>query len=159
MAVGEDQLENLRNEEQRLLALRKAGDLLARAEQSSGGLFLKLRKKGFSASVSRQAVDRVIELGLLDDERFATFWLESRLRQHPEGQTLLYQGLLSRGVTPESAKAALNSVLSEEEIQNAVINAGIKLTRRHGADEKKLKQALLRKGFSNREIRYFFEHN
>ncbi|MBB6481142.1 regulatory protein [Spirochaeta isovalerica] len=159
MVLEENEMDILEEEEQRVLALRKAGDLLSRAEQSSGGLFLKLKKKGFSDAVCRQAVDRVVELGLLDDERFATFWLESRLRQHPEGRNILYQGLLARGVAAESAKEALSRVVKEDVMLQAVLKAGSKLSRRYGSDEGKLRRALLRRGFSQGEIRYFFEHN
>jgi len=159
MPLDEELLEKLEQEDHRLQALRKAVDLLGRAEQSSGGLYLKLKKKGFSDQASRQAVDRVVELGWLDDERFASLWLQSRLRSHPEGKSLLYQGLMARGVSSDSAKAAIAENLSDEVLLEAVIKAGTKLSRRYGSDREKVRQALLRRGFSSREIRYFLEDN
>lgn len=156
--VSDELLEDLVSESERIKALLKAGELLARSENSSGGLYRKLVKKGFSESSSRSAVDRVRELGLLDDARFARFWLEDRLRHHPEGRRALLGGLINRGVPHETAANAIGDILSEEDMLQAVMKAGRKISVRSKGDDLKLRQALSRRGFSSAEIRYFFKH-
>jgi len=156
--IGEDLLDKFEIESDYVKALHKAGELLSRAEQSSGGLYIKLIKKGFSQLSCRNAVERVQVLGLLDDERFAELWISSRLRTHPEGKSALFQGLVSRGVNPERAKMALSRCLSEEDLLKAVLKAGKKLSVKYKDSDQKLRQALYRRGFTNREIHHFLDN-
>ncbi|MBI9096932.1 MAG: regulatory protein RecX [Spirochaetaceae bacterium] len=156
-SADQDLLEMLEVESDSIKALQKAGELIARAEQSSGGLYIKLKKKGFSDIACSSAVESVVDAGLLDDERFAQFWIASRLRKHPEGRTMLYKGLVTRGVKPEKAKSAIRSSVSEEDLQKAVLKAGKKLSVKYGQSDQKLRQALYRRGFSSEEITYYFD--
>ncbi len=156
--VDEDFLEKLEFESDCVMALQKAGDLIGRAEQSSGGLYVKLKKKGFSDGACKNAVERVCQLNLINDERFAEMWISSRLRSHPEGKSALYKGLLSRGVKSKSAKSALEQNLSEEDLHRAVQKAGRKLLVKYRDSNLKVKQALYRRGFTSGEIQYFLEN-
>jgi regulatory protein len=159
LELGEEELEHLEEEHQRILALQKAGDLLSRSEQSSGGLFLKLKKKGFSDSICRATVNRAVEKGYIDDARFARFWLASRMRRHPEGRSHLCQGLISKGVPREIAYDVVDQEICEDDFLRAVVLAGEKLQKRYKSDKNKLRQALMRRGFTGSQIRYFFEEN
>jgi regulatory protein len=156
--IGSDLLELLEIESEKIQALHKAGDLISRAEQSSGGLYLKLKKKGFSDSACLSALEKVQDLGLLDDLRFSEFWITGRLRKHPEGRSMLLRGLLTRGVSPHKAKSAIELYVSEEDLYSAVMKAGEKLSSKYEDSEQKLQQALYRRGFSTGEINYFL-HN
>lgn len=155
--VDEELLGLMTLESDYVKALLKAGDLLNRAEQSSGGLYIKLKKKGFLDLSCRKAVHRVQVLGLLDDERFSELWVSSRLRTHPEGKSALYRGLLSRGVPAEWAKKVLDRCLSEDELLYAVVKAGEKLSIKYKDSKQNLCQSLQRRGFTYREIQYFLD--
>lgn len=156
--IDEDFLAKLEFESDCVMALQKARDLIGRAEQSSGGLYVKLKKKGFSDGACKIAVERVCQLNLINDERFAELWISSRLRSHPEGKSALFKGLLSRGVKSKSAKYALEQNLTEEDLRRAVLKAGIKLIVKYRDSDQQVKQALYRRGFTNREIQYFLEN-
>jgi len=158
LEIDEDLLELLEVESESIEALKKAGDLISRAEQSSHGLFLKLKKKDYSDSACKFAVDKVVASGLLNDERYAEFWISARLRSHPEGKSKLYAGLLSRGVASEKAKLALENCVSEEDLLCAVLSAGNKLLTKYEKTDQKLQNALYRRGFSSREIKYFLDN-
>ncbi len=156
--INEDLLEKLEIESQSIQALIKAADLIARAEQSSGGLYRKLKKKGFPDYVCSYAVDKVKSANLLNDYRFSEMWIFSRLRSHPEGKMKLYAGLISRGVPSEKAQAALNNCLSEDDLQISVMKAGKKIMGKYEISDQKFHKALYRRGFSSREIKYFLEN-
>ena len=70
---------------------------------------------------------------------------------------MLYKGLVARGVKPEKAKSAITLSVSEEDLQKAVMNAGKKLSAKYCESDQKLRQALYRRGFSSKEITYYFD--
>jgi len=88
-------------------AERHALSLLTRAEQSSGGLSIKLARKGFSQQETEPVLHFLQKTGLLDDYRFASLWIASRLRRHPDGRRNLVSGLVSRGVPITVAQSAV----------------------------------------------------
>jgi SOS response regulatory protein OraA/RecX len=67
----------------------------------------RLIRSGYPAGFVDGAVDRLVELGLLDDEAYARQWLQSRDRARPRGERVLRQELRLRGVPQELAAAAL----------------------------------------------------
>ncbi len=156
--VNDELLEKLELESNSIKALIKGIDLINRSEQSSGGLFIKLKKRGFSDIVSKGVVSRLVSDNLLQDDRFAEMWLHSRLRKHPEGVSRLFAGLVSRGVPSSVAKESIEKYTNEEILEQAVIDAGQKLLKRDKMSGQKLKDSLYRLGFSYREIKYFLDN-
>ncbi len=47
------------------------------------------------------AIDRLVELGILDDAAFARAWVESRDRAHPRGGRALRQELRAKGIADD----------------------------------------------------------
>ena len=62
------------------------------------------------------------------------------------------------GVAPEKAENALANCVTEEDLQAAVLSAGRKLQSKYKNSREKLQNALYRRGFSTREIKYFLEN-
>jgi len=58
----------------------------------------RLHRQGYPDPLVLVAVDRLVDLGLLDDVAFARSWLESRDRAHPRGERALRTELLEKGV-------------------------------------------------------------
>ena len=54
-------------------------------------------------------MDRLTELGFLDDEAFARAWVESRDRAHPRGQRVLRNELRTRGVARDLVDRAMEA--------------------------------------------------
>lgn len=58
----------------------------------------RLRRSGVSDEVLEAAIDRLAELGYVDDESFARWWAEQRDRHAPRGRRLVEAELRQRGV-------------------------------------------------------------
>jgi len=67
----------------------------------------RLTDAGYRAELIQGAIDRLLAIGLLDDDAFARHWLESRDRARPRGETVLKRELRLRGVDPGIIAAAL----------------------------------------------------
>ena len=87
--------------------------LIARAEQCTFGLSRKLEKKGHELACINAVLSRLTELQLIDDQRFARLWLESRLYLARSPRKLLIS-LRGRGIDRKTAEAALKNALDEE---------------------------------------------
>ena len=79
---------------------RSAMDLLARREHSYAELQRKLRQRGASGDMAEVELDRLVEDGLLSDERFCEAYIYA-LSQRGYGPARLREELRQRGV-PES---------------------------------------------------------
>jgi len=58
----------------------------------------RLTRAGYREDLVAGAIDRLTELGMLDDEAFARAWVESRDRAHPRGEHALMLELRQKGV-------------------------------------------------------------
>ena len=53
---------------------------------------------GYPVAIVEQVLERLVEIGYLDDEAFARAWVESRDRARPRGSTALRRELQRKGV-------------------------------------------------------------
>ncbi len=67
----------------------------------------RLTTAGYRADLVTSALDRLGDLGLLDDEAFARAWVESRDRAHPRGEHALMLELRQKGIEARVIAAAL----------------------------------------------------
>src|SRR5262245_64176827 len=58
----------------------------------------RLISAGYRSDLIEGAIDRLTELGILDDEAFARSWVESRDRARPRGERALRSELALKGV-------------------------------------------------------------
>jgi regulatory protein len=152
--LNPDVEEGLRFAADCLRAERAALRLIARAEQCSTGLSLKLGKRKFKANCTEAVISRLIELKLIDDRRFACLWLESRLGLRRSPHRLL-AGLVNRGIDMRGAKQILNEVLDEEAEFSLLLRFAEKYSKKY--DTRELKHLFKREGFSSKSIELFFE--
>lgn len=87
----------------RELALRG----LERRRRTRSELATWLRQRGVSTAESAPILDRLTEVGLLDDLEYARVYLARRAASRPRGARLLRLELLSKGVPAELADQAL----------------------------------------------------
>ena len=138
-----------------LLRAEKAGlRLIARAEQCSHGLALKLEKRGHEPDCINTVISRLLELKLIDDNRYARLWLESHLRLARSPRRLA-SSLYRRGIERDDADNALKTALNEEE-EFAMLSRYVKkhLRKKSGKDVS-LKHLLKSEGFSPQVITRF----
>jgi SOS response regulatory protein OraA/RecX len=67
----------------------------------------RLSDAGYRPELIQGAVDRLLAIGLLDDEAFARHWVESRDRARPRGEIALKRELRLRGVEAGVIESAL----------------------------------------------------
>ncbi|MCU0494081.1 MAG: RecX family transcriptional regulator [Chloroflexaceae bacterium] len=72
----------------------------------------RLAQKSFQPEAIDLAVARLVELGLLNDEQFARFWVENRLTCRPRGARMLREELRRKGVS----RTVVDTVLHDEEL-------------------------------------------
>ena len=131
----------------------KAAEYMARREHSAAELVLKLRKKDYDKETASDAVDMLVERGWVDDRRFASQWVESRLKKHPEGRSALLAGLAKKGVPRDLAAEAVDSVLDRDAEETALSRSLEKYVRTRSADPGKVVNHLLRRGFRYADIK------
>jgi regulatory protein len=99
----------------RIKAEKIALRLIARAEQNSSGLALKLEKRGVDPSIARQVIAGLLEKKLLDDERFAEGWIRVHQRVKKALSPLWFLvSLEKRGIKREIALNAIDKIIDEE---------------------------------------------
>jgi len=142
-----------------LRAEKAALRLIARAEQCAAGLSRKLEKRGHEKLCVNAVISRLSELNLLDDNRYAELWLESRLRLARSPRRLLIS-LSARGIDRDDAGAAMKKVLDEEAESSMLARFAKKRIRKSGGGEDvicSLKYLLKNEGFSQAAIQKFLD--
>ena len=139
-------LADLLSRSEMVFARVRALALLSRAAHSRWDLARKLGARGFSAEAVRDAVDRMGELGYLDDRAFAEGWVRFRMSARKEGWKALYRGLLRKGIARSLAAEVVEAGCPfEEELDTA---------RRlsEGLEPKRAIRVLSARGFRSRAI-------
>ncbi len=131
----------------------RALNILARREHSEKELFGKLARAD-GAEAAANAVERVRQLGYLDDSRYAKLLAGELSARKGMSRRGILQELLRRGVTRETAEEALaETELDEHDTIEMLLNGKY---RSRLADEKGRRQvtnALLRLGYSYAQVR------
>ncbi|OGD55432.1 hypothetical protein A3E73_01300 [Candidatus Beckwithbacteria bacterium RIFCSPHIGHO2_12_FULL_47_17] len=112
--------------------LNKAIHLLSFRPRSAA----ELKQRGLAA-----AIPQLIELDLLDDQKFARWWVDQRLAFRPRGNIALKSELIQKGIDREIIESVLLS--KEEEISLAK-----KLLAKKNLDKPRAQRLLLSRGFS-----------
>jgi regulatory protein len=133
----------------RTIALRK---LTAQA-RTRHELDQALQKKNVPDEVAASVLDRLEEVGLVDDQIFAQDWVASRQRRRHLSRSALRRELRGKGVDREHVDAALATVDIDDELaaaralvaKKAAASRGLTAVVRH----RRLAGALARRGFSS----------
>ncbi|MCK9984708.1 MAG: regulatory protein [Azoarcus sp.] len=89
---------------------------LARREHSRAELARKLAPHGAAEEIE-DVLDRITELGLLSDHRFAEAWVRSKAARF--GTARLRRELAQRGVGRDTIDAALDAEAVEDDVERA----------------------------------------
>lgn len=129
---------------------------LNRAEHSRFQLEIKLKKKSFSSTEIRLALDYLSAQGFLDDARFARAWLNTRHINKKEGRWRLASELALRGISFDIANKALDDFFSENS-EREICYKALKKQMRKYSDKTKLVRSMQKLGFSVRLINICLE--
>jgi len=132
--------------------------LVSRAEQNSLGLTAKLERRGYERAVVIAVVSCLVNKNLLDDRRYAEFWLRSRLTYgNIKSPRWMRVSLGKRGIDRSSSVKALEEVL-DPETEYALLLKFIeknKATEMEKAVSQRIR--LKREGFSSAVIERYFD--
>ncbi len=102
--------------------------LLTDRARSRAELADKLAAKGFTAHIAERVLNRLTEVGLVDDAAFAEQWVHSRHTFSGKGKKVLAQELRRKGVSDAHAEPALAAITPADESARAAELVQRKLT-------------------------------
>jgi regulatory protein len=89
------------------VVLEAAARFLETRSRSVAEVRRRLTQAGYRADLIEGAIDRLTELGMLDDEAFARAWVASRDRARPRGERAIRDELRLKGVDREIVDVVL----------------------------------------------------
>lgn len=143
--------ESSREEQAHNLCLR----LLTARARTRAELAGQLAKRGYPDDVCTRVLDRLTEVGLVDDAAFAEQWVSSRQRNAGRGKRALTAELRTKGVDNEVISQALADIDSDAERSRAEQLVADRLRREKLGDDgdyvkvtRRLVGMLVRRGYS-----------
>src|ERR1700754_5365355 len=130
-----------REEQARALCLR----LLTARARTRAELEGQLAKRGYSAEVGGRVLDRLTQVGLVDDVDFAEQWVQSRRVNAGKGKRALAAELRTKGVDNDVITAALADIDAGAERQRAeeLVRAKLRREKLGGDDDTKVARRLV----------------
>ena len=152
--INEEELTELLDAVSFRRAYNKGLDLLSRRPHGTKELVKKLCEKGHEKESAEKACDRLLELGLLNDEEFARMLANELYESKGYGIKRIKQELVFRGIEREIAENAIESL--DIDTQTRIILVIKKKYLNKINDEKGIKRAvdgLMRLGYSYSDIK------
>ena len=152
--ITEEELTELLNSVSFRRAYNKGLDILSRRPCSEKELARKLREKDFPDEAIEYAVNRLRELSLLDDERYAEMLAEHLYTNKHYGEKRILQELSVKGIDRDTARNAVFA-LDKDEINSIVLLLESKFKGKMNDEKGKQRTvaALLRYGYSYSDIK------
>ena len=132
------------------VAYTKALKLINIRPRTEKEIKFKLINEGFTEGQCSAVIQRLLDAGLLADERYAELWVENRNQLHPRSRKLISLELRQKGIADEVIEQVLEDSLSDDELAlQAAIQYAPKI---HAEDrmefQRRLGAFLARRGFS-----------
>lgn len=157
--IDEARLAELERSDRGWQARDAALHLLAVRPRSAAELARRLARKGYAAEEVEPVIERLRELGMMDDAAFAGMVARDRVRLRPQGKRRILGELRAKGVDEETARAAITDALEGEATDEAELarRAAAKWRPRAGEDaasaRRRLYGHLARRGFDGEVTR------
>ena len=123
------------------------------APRSRKELADKLKGKGVPDEISEQVLDRLTEVGLIDDLTYAQMLVRSKQNSRRLAKRALRVELTKKGISPEIANQVLDEVDPEDELEMARLVVEKKMRSLGTADavtiQRRLSGLLARKGYAS----------
>lgn len=122
----------------------------------------RLGLKGYGETIIDDVIEGLKRTGEIDDERFAKFWVESRMHLNPVGDIVLRQELKEKGIGDSLIEAALDvKAATYDEYRVAFDMARERFGRLKKLDKskamKRLYDFLMRRGFKYENVQKILE--
>lgn len=126
---------------------------LAARPRSSQEIRTRLRKREFPDEHIELAIEKLAQIGLVNDEAFARFWVENRQQHRPRGARAIQAELSQKGVKRDLISEVLNELTDQDEEQERAFSVARASLRRYAnepskmAFSRKMAGMLQRRGF------------
>ena len=142
-----------------LKAQDKALGFLRYRPRSRYEMMRHLKKNGFSAEIIQTIIERLRNMGLVDDRNFARQWVQNRCRFKPKGKAALQWELKQKGITQIDIDAVLVDI-DEAALANKATESRLHHWEHLPRQElkKKVVWFLRRRGFSHEKSLLAFKH-
>ncbi len=149
--VSQEEITTWTDETEFLRAKNSALYSLGRRDHSKHELETKLKQKGYQQIIIKRVLERLTELGFIDDQKFTGAFIQSQLRRKHFGKHRLIQALRQKGISRDEINTAISQTDLEAE-NHCKISAEKKINQlRRETDPVKKKQKLIaylmRQGF------------
>lgn len=132
-------------------AKKRALNMLERRDYSRKELILKLTQKGEPLEDAEAVADRMVELGVINDERYSRM-LVRHYAGKGYGACRIKQELYRHGIHTDLWEEAMEEMPSQEEQMDKLFRSKLRSSDPARAEIKKATDAMLRRGFSWSEI-------
>jgi len=144
-------------------ARNNAYALLRQRPRSVYEIRSRLKLKGYADNLIEDVVASLERAGELNDERFARFWVESRMHMNPAGDVVLKHELIRNGINDSIIETVLTEKSENyDEYEIALSMAKDRFERLKKLDRRKatkrIYDLLLRRGFNYENIRRVVEN-
>lgn len=95
-------------------ALKKLGDLCAKAEHCSGEIIEKMYKMGLPEDAKTRIMEKLTKYSYVDDERFTNAYVYDKIRYNKWGRRKIEQALWAKRIDNKIANLVLDAVPDEE---------------------------------------------
>ncbi len=127
-------------------------NILSMVAKSRKQLFDRLLEKGYSAEVANVALDRLAEVGIVDDVAFANLWAASRHSSSGLAPYAIKRELMLKGIDEDIIIGAL-SAFEDDALEARALEIAINKSRTVRGDRnakiKKIASAVARKGYNS----------
>lgn len=153
MSLSDEEIEELIFQSDYERAKSRALWYLDRMDHTEKALYQKLLRGGFSKKASAKVLERLVEIGAVDDRRYAERFAERCAENNLSLRETLHK-MLEKGVPYDMAKEVVSQIDVQEETKiSALIEKkyAYKLSQPNGTE--KVYAALIRKGFSYSSVK------
>jgi regulatory protein len=130
--LTEEEIDKILEKDQKVKALQKCFRWLSIRARSEKELENKLKEKGFASKIIKQTIERIKELGYLNDKEFARLFVEMRKTGRPKGKFFIRRDLKQKGISEDIIKETLTKFYSEKEEKELALSLAKKKIKSYG---------------------------
>ncbi len=147
-----DQIEDILISEEKNKAKERAIKFLSYRDRSEKEMVTKLHQIGYDESIIDFVINDLKRAGLIDDERFARSYAQTKMITRPMGEYLLVRELKQKGVDEDLIDQTIESTYQEKDQQQIALELAQKKKKQlKNVEETKARKRvadfLLRRGF------------
>lgn len=129
-------------------SFERAVRLISFRPRSEKEIRLRLGRQQVSSELVEKVIEKLTREGLLDDEMFARWWCEQRIRFRPCGRRRLEAELCQKGLKPRLITFIMDQLVNEEVLLKKILAKKYLPLPKGRRDQQRVFQALLRRGFA-----------